>query len=342
MKIKQKIRGMIPEQVREWVWDMVRAPMNMLGHYASDALRFWRHNIRSGRRSPKFLMKNMMTYTHMVEKGLSLREPRPFFGRDVVKRLMQLVDEPGAECGVSSEIITGVVRVLKSYVEFHEERIETDEHEQYLSGIREFLAGHPEGLQDPDAVISQTREDVLRIAAGGSVSEQLKSRHSVRVYDDRPVPIETIMSAVETAQSSPSACNLQPVRVHAITDRELIEKALTVQGGARGFYSEVKLLFVMTYEIGLQIGPRSRNQGYVDGGIFSQNLMLALLQEGVGSCPLNWAQERSTDRAMRNLVGIKDSENIIMLIAAGFVPPEYSVARSQRVPVESIVSHVNS
>ena len=68
--------------------------------------------------------------------------------------------------------------------------------------------------------------------------------------------------------------------------------------------------------------------------------MLALLEEGIGSCPLNWAQETSTDKKMRKLVGVNDSENIVMLLAAGYLAEEYDVARSKRVPTENILKFI--
>lgn len=44
------------------------------------------------------------------------------------------------------------------------------------------------------------------------VSEALKARHSVRAFLPKEVPEETLRSIFETAQASPSWCNIQPWR----------------------------------------------------------------------------------------------------------------------------------
>lgn len=44
----------------------------------------------------------------------------------------------------------------------------------------------------------------------GSVTDAVMSRRSVRAFQDRPVPLETLKQVMATARWSPSGCNFQP------------------------------------------------------------------------------------------------------------------------------------
>lgn len=67
-------------------------------------------------------------------------------------------------------------------------------------------------------------------------SQLMESCHSVlREFSEMLVSVEQIESAVEIAMRTPSVCNRQPTRVHIIANKELIRKALDLQGGFRGY-----------------------------------------------------------------------------------------------------------
>lgn len=60
------------------------------------------------------------------------------------------------------------------------------------------------------------------------------NRRSVREFSDSPLTETEIQHVIEVATKAPSVCNRQPVRVYAITNKSVIEKALKLQGGLMG------------------------------------------------------------------------------------------------------------
>ena len=53
--------------------------------------------------------------------------------------------------------------------------------------------------------------------------EIIQKRHSVRSFIDKLVDKEIILSIAEAARLSPSACNAQPWRFIAVTDKSLVK-----------------------------------------------------------------------------------------------------------------------
>jgi nitroreductase len=125
-----------------------------------------------------------------------------------------------------------------------------------------------------------------------------------------------------------------------ISDKKMIEQFLSLQLGTRGFGDQIDKLLVIAFEVGVALGPRSRNQGYIDAGLFSMSLMYALLSCGVGACPLHWAVETPVDRKARQLIRLPDSQSIAMLLATGMLPERFEVARSNRRPVRDVLRYI--
>ena len=67
------------------------------------------------------------------------------------------------------------------------------------------------------------------------------------------------------------------------------------------------------------------------------SLIYALHSLGLGTCCLNWSVTRERDLALRKDAKIDHSESIIMMIAVGNLPDNFSVANSSRKPVEEIL-----
>src|SRR3546814_11683998 len=65
-----------------------------------------------------------------------------------------------------------------------------------------------------------------------------RTRASVRDYSSAPVPSAVIEEAVELALHSPSVCNRQASYVYCLQSREIIDRALSLQNGNRGFGHE--------------------------------------------------------------------------------------------------------
>ena len=126
-------------------------------------------------------------------------------------------------------------------------------------------------------------------------------------------------SAVQLAQTAPSACNRQATRIYACTNREKIMKIIALHGGMRGF-DIPGAIFVITGDLRLYQNEYERNTLFVDGGIFLMNLLYALDSLGLVACPLIWGSEPSDDKKLSEILNIKPHEKIVAWISAGYCP----------------------
>ena len=82
------------------------------------------------------------------------------------------------------------------------------------------------------------------------------------------------------------------------------------------------------------------NQAFIDGGLFSMNLLLAIHAAGLGACCLNTCYPSTKENEVKKVAGIPQNERLIMMIAVGSLKDNYSVAYSPRNPTDEIyVSH---
>ena len=134
-------------------------------------------------------------------------------------------------------------------------------------------------------------------------------------------------------------CNRQPVRVYAITNKSIIEKALKLQGGFNG-YKVPPALFLITADNEAFLSISEHNEGFVDGGLFSMALLMAMEANKIAACPLNTMFSKQIDQQTRNIIGVPENEFLIMYIAAGHFPDETHTCISKRYPVQDILTIV--
>jgi len=179
----------------------------------------------------------------------------------------------------------------------------------------------------------------FRSAAGNIDFPTLaKMRHSVRNFADQPVPDDAIASAIQVAQQSPSACNRQAWRVHVYTSPTAKADVLRVQNGNSGFGHLAARILVLTADTRSFVTSSERHQGYIDGGMFAMSLIYALEAQGIASCCLNLSTYCFQDLAVHRVCRIPASEALIMMLAIGYPPEQCRVARSARLPTESVIS----
>ncbi len=323
----------LKKRLNRWARFVVRSPP-VLADGLYDLHRYLVHSsavdFRGG--SSEKLQAIIIRYSHNIEKGLSLPVPRPLFGGLHINNLLRYCRLYRAAHG-EDEITDIAHGVLGAYVQFHEHKRVNG---PILDVIREYLAQvqrpilSKKGGVAPRETIAGDREQLLAF---------MRSRRSVRNYVEQPVPVPVLMEAARTAASAPAVCNRQFGRVWYSEDREIINRMLDIQGGARGFKETIPTILLVTADLSAYVG-NERYQGWIDGGLFSMNLVLGLHAQGVSSCCLNWSKTRHQDRDMRALVPIAQSESIIMLIAAGYAAPGAVVPLSTRRPSECFLNEI--
>lgn len=278
--------------------------------FRKDRRRFAAHAAPAdGAATPKVRARNLEAQVtkdyHRVEKGLALREPRRPFGAAVARRLDLLV--PAAAGSNYSEYALSAHAALSEW----------NEH----------------------GVVSDEVSPARRVERGSfSEYEQFfSSRHSVRDFDGQPVENSVFERAVELAINSPSVCNRQAWRVRVYSGFDAVGNVLSFQNGNTGF-ADVPSVALVTVDTRLFTGVEERNQGWIEGGIFSMSLVWALHAMNVDTCMLNMSVRNKRTDAMRAALGLDDSELVIMMIAAGYGRPGHRVARSPHRAVRDVLS----
>ena len=111
------------------------------------------------------------------------------------------------------------------------------------------------------------------------------NRHSFRYFDDSPLQEKDVFDAVKLAQTAPSACNRQSVKVYCVLNKKTCDEVLDIQQGAKGFEG-VNGVFVITANVKRYAGVKEYSAPYVDGSIFLMNLLYSLNYYGIATCPL--------------------------------------------------------
>lgn len=269
---------------------------------------------------------------HALEKGMSLRQPRPSFGRRRATWLIRLLRSSNARHGWT-HASSVAWKVLQSYRDTHQAGGQNEELDRFLDDTSPQTILRNEHCGGTRTL---SREEVHADCLV-DLDQFFYSRSSVRNFADEPVPVETIESAVRMALKTPSVCNRQPWRVRLLTSKRDINRALSLQRGNAGFGSLVNKLAVVSCDLRAFVTSGERNQAWVDGGMFSMSLVYALHSQGVGTCCLNWSVDPTRDARFRKQNRIPDNEAVVMLVAIGSLPQTFRVACSERLPLSDVL-----
>jgi nitroreductase len=263
---------------------------------------------------------------HVIEKGLTMPDFRPGFGKDMVR---------------------GLVRSMRALEKHPCSKLCNDgQLAAARATLREYNERHAALGHDISDVLPDTCQDLWQNAVlgdGGSrafapvatedadaFERVARSRASVRNFDPERIPSrDVIMAAVDLALRSPSVCNRQTARVHVFTGEDA-QRALSFQSGNRGFGHKIPMVMIVTSDLRYFTGTAERYQGWIDGGMFAMLLLLALHAKGLGAVALNWSVNNERDRDLRNAVNVPEHERIIMLIGCGYPAPNTLIPVSSR------------
>ena len=314
----------LPYRAARTVWRKVKL-LRLQAHLVSDYLydlrrfRIWSHGTDADRTQAQALHAIYKSY-HGVEKGLSLRVPRPGFGVPKIAFLMGKLRDYTKR--FDADGVPAATSALQSYQAFNAD------HDIKNPALETFLADHPDDQSGGTKPVSRDKIMAMTATTG---PDFFWSRHSVRQYADTPVPLEMIHQAVDMARKTPSVCNRQGARVHVFADAQ---KALDWQPGNTGFGHLASRALIVTADLQAFSGTGERNQPFIDGGMFAMSLLYALHAQGLGACPLAWSMRADKDRTMRAALDIPDSEAVIMMISVGHLPQTLQVAKSHRMPLD--------
>ena len=134
-------------------------------------------------------------------------------------------------------------------------------------------------------------------------SEIAIQRQSCRNYNpELIVEDEKLMSILETARLSPSACNGQPYQITVCRNERAAQVAKCVQGmGMNKFASDAPVLLVISekpYVPSAALGAKVKGNDYrsIDIGILAAYVTAEATAQGLGSCILGWLDDEKIRR----------------------------------------------
>ncbi len=162
-----------------------------------------------------------------------------------------------------------------------------------------------------------------------TILDIIKKRRSVRHFDGRKIPDESMGQILEAGRWAPSGANAQPWRFIVVTGKETLA-ALAEKCYYRVFKSrhvgEAGAAVVICAD------PGAGSQTYtIDAAIAGTNMTLMATSLGIGSCWIGAFEEP----AVRSILNIPPNLKLIALIAFGYEIGKASAP--PRLPLSSIV-----
>jgi nitroreductase len=156
----------------------------------------------------------------------------------------------------------------------------------------------------------------------------LKSRRSIRVYLDKPVPRDLLLQILEAGRWAPTAVNLQPWHFIVVTDSETRKKIGEV---ARFFFVKFSHIEKAPVVLVLCFDTRKGKYGRYDATLAGGNMMIMATSLGLGTC---WIGAFDKFK-VKEILGIPENIEPIGLITLGY--SEGKAEAPQRIELEKIV-----
>lgn len=279
---------------------------------------------QSGESAIYLLRRNV----HRIEKGLIMRPRRSVFAANYIEETTdsycQLADVGGD--GALSDELVWAGDVLTTYF------AATAEHPA-INAARSRFASVERMRQTP--LLSPYHRDLSKPASVSfkDLYALARRRRSVRWFEQRPVPRELIDKALEVAVQAPSACNRQPYQFRIFDEPERAQRIAAIPMGTTGFSHNIPAVAVLVGDQSAYFDERDRHVIYIDASLAAMSFLLALETLGLSSCCINWPDIASKEARIKQELGLRDDERVIMLIALGYPDQKGMVPYSQKKPI---------
>jgi nitroreductase len=177
------------------------------------------------------------------------------------------------------------------------------------------------------------------VREGGKVSilETIMHRRSIRDFEDREIPQESVDMLVEAVRWAPSAGNLQSRKFYFIFDQG-IRKKLAEAALNQKFIEQAPLAVVACLDrhIAVRYGDRGVNlYGIQDVAASVMNLMLVAHELRLGTCWVGAFNEFD----VVELLDLPDHLRPVAIVPVGY-PGKVPAGRQKRIPKEETVQMI--
>jgi nitroreductase len=142
--------------------------------------------------------------------------------------------------------------------------------------------------------------------------EALKTRRSIRQYEEKPVPRNLIEDIIDTARLAPSGRNTQPWEFIVITDEATRKRIAELAPHGK---------FIAQAGACVAVFAREGDFCVEDGSAATENILVAARALGLGTC---WvaSYKKPHSGPVADLLGVPEGILLITLIALGYPEQE--------------------
>jgi nitroreductase len=301
------------------------------GRYVRRGIRAYNASVSSG--PDLYLLRRNV---HRIEKGLTMRPVRSQFAVDYIAETVNAFHD-AVRAGVfppDHPEFTWIYSVLSGYFEATSSSTHptiASSRQQYslaVESVGPLLAVY--GPHHPIPFTPTVKIDDLE--------ELAVNRRSIRWFTRETVNRELVDRAIKIAAESPTACNRQPYRFEIFDDPESTAKVAAIPMGTQGYQHQHQIpgLIVIIGNLAAFFDKRDRHLIYIDGSLAAMGLVYGLESQGVNTCCINWPDIPIREVKMRELLGLKPYERVVMLLAYGYADPEALVTYSGKRSIDEI------
>lgn len=259
---------------------------------------------------------------HRIEKGLCFSPRKETFGDSYIEETINLFEIAVEKLGADNVDVNWANNILEEYFKTIKKDDLFIEHEKRFENYK---------IQNNCGLTPNKHKDLGNVTLNIEDLEQLfKHRKSVRTFKDIKAPSELIVKALEISCCAPSACNRQPYFFYCSNDEEEAKDIANLALGTSGWIKNISTIIVVIGDLSAYESERDRHCIYIDSSLASMQFLLALETLGLSTCCINWPEIRTREIRIRKLLGLRNYERPIMMIAVGYAVEEGFVPYSQK------------
>ncbi len=265
---------------------------------------------------------------HSIEKGFLYNPIRYRYAKKRVEELINYLKLKDVDSHINDTQIQSAILSLCAYYELHSDNnINISDYfsEKDYEELKKKLITKLQPVKHHNA------SDYFKFRQSDFEQFSL-SRSSVRDFTGEKISIEIFQKVIDLANHAPSVCNRQGISVYLVDNKEKLDEILLIQGGLKGYSDNLSQLIVLTSDRNYFYSIGERYQLYIDGGIYLMNLLYALHYYEIAACPAHWGMPIEADIKAQKIIGLKESEKIICLIAVGKPIENFKTTLSLRRP----------
>jgi len=148
----------------------------------------------------------------------------------------------------------------------------------------------------------------------------IKTRRSVRSYEDKPIPKEILGELIDCARLAPSARNMQPWEFVVITDQKMREQIASITEYGSFIRDAAACILVVCEDTKYYLE---------DGCAATENILIAAKSLGIGTCWVAGDKKPYCEYILK-LVNAPQDHKLVSIISLGYSSEESAPHRKRK------------